>query len=287
MNKIITAAAASAFALIATPALAQDMAEDQPFSGVYVGVTGGYDIQNNDTTSSILFDRNNDGTFGDTITTAAGANAFGGPVGGFCNGETRAANGPTNPTNPNGCNMDKDSWSYYVRAGADRQYGNLVVGLVAEFGKSEIDDSVTAFSTTPASYVMFRSIDWEGSVRLRAGVAAKNTLFYGTGGGSYAKIDRTFFSTNVGNAYALSGKQRQFGFVGGGGIEQKIGRNISIGMEYLYHQYKDDDFRVQVTQGTQPATNPFILGGAAGTTFRRSDDKFSWNSIRGTVAFRF
>ncbi|SUJ03601.1 Uncharacterised protein [Sphingomonas paucimobilis] len=59
-------------------------------------------------------------------------------------------------------------------------------------------------------------------------------------------------------------------------------------MEYMYHQYRDDDTRVRVTQGTAPATNPFVLApNTTGTDIRRSDDKFRWHSLRATAAFRF
>ncbi|MBP2514679.1 outer membrane beta-barrel protein [Sphingomonas sp. PvP018] len=267
--------------LTASPAFAQETTEDAPFNGLYVGAAGGYDVQPNDAGSSILFDRNLDGRFGDAVTTAAGANAF---SSGFCNGATTA----TTLTGGRGCRKDKDGAAYYGRVGMDTQRGSIVVGVVGEFGKSEITDSVTAFSTTPASYVMTRSVDWEASIRGRAGYAVNTTLFYGTFGAGYAKIDRDFYSTNTGNAYQQSGKRQQFGILGGGGIEQKVTPNISVGMEYMFHQYQDDDFRVRVTQGTQPATNPFVLApNTTGTDFRRSDDKFRWHSLRATAAFRF
>ncbi len=267
--------------LAASPAFAQETTEDAPFNGLYVGAAGGYDVQPNDAGSSILFDRNLDGRFGDAVTTAAGANAF---SSGFCNGATTA----TTLTGGRGCRKDKDGAAYYGRVGMDAQRGNIVVGVVGEFGKSETTDSVTAFSTTPASYVMTRSVDWEASIRGRAGYAVNTTLFYGTFGAGYAKIDRDFYSTNTGNAYQQSGKRQQFGILGGGGIEQKVTPNISVGMEYMFHQYQDDDFRVRVTQGTQPATNPFVLApNTTGTDFRRSDDKFRWHSLRATAAFRF
>ena len=279
-------AGAVVLGLTASPAFAQDgMAQevtaDAPFSGLYIGAAGGYDVQPNDVGSSILFDRNLDGRFGESVTTGTGANAF---SPGFCNGSTRA----TTLAGGRGCRNDDNGFAYYGRVGLDAQRGNIVVGVVGEFGKTEISDSVTGFSTTPASYVMTRSVDWEASIRGRAGYAINTTLFYGTFGAGYAKIDREFFSTNTGNAYGLSGKRQQFGILGGGGIEQKIGKNVSVGMEYMFHQYQDDDFRVRVTQGTQPATNPFVLApNTAGTDFRRSDDKFRWHSLRATAAFRF
>lgn len=288
MRFTIAAALAGAAFIAATPALAQDAADETGFNGVYIGATGGYDVQQNDRGSSILFDRGIDGRFGDTVNTAAGANAFGQPVGGFCNGAATGGTSPTSPTAAQRCTNDKDGWAYYVRAGADAQRGNIVVGFVGEFGRSEINDSVTAFSTTPASYTMYREIDWEASVRGRIGYTPNSTtLFYGAFGPSYANINRKFFTTNTTNAFAQRGDEKQFGFTGGGGIEQKLGGHFSIGMEYMFHQYQDDDYRVRVTQGTSPASNPFVLGATAGTDFRRSDPKFRWNSLRATAAFRF
>ena len=72
------------------------------------------------------------------------------------------------------------------------------------------------------------------------------------------------------------------------GIEQKIGRNFSIGMEYMFHQYQDNDYRVRVTgaAGT-PFTNGTNGGTTSGTDFRRGDDNFRWHSLRATAAFRF
>lgn len=265
---------------MATPAVAQQTSDDAPFSGLYVGAAGGYDAQPNDVGSSILFDRNLDGRFGDAVTTAAGANAF---SPGFCNGAGRGAQPALG-----GCRNDKDGWAYYGRVGADAQRGNIVVGLVGEFGKSEISDSVTGFSTTPANYVMTRSVGWEASARGRIGYAANTTLFYGTFGPGYARIDRSFTTTNTANAFSQSGRRNQFGITGGGGIEQKLGEHFSIGMEYMFHQYQDDDYRVRATAGTAPATNPFILApSTAGTDFKRSDDTFRWHSLRATAAFRF
>lgn len=266
-------------AVAATPALAQDGPDPEPFSGVYVGVAGGYDVQRNDPNSSILFDRDLDGRFGDGVVTSTGADAF---SPGSCPGRARGA------TQFDGCANDKDGAAYYGRVGFDRQFGNLVAGVVGEFGKSEITDSVSSFSTTPASYTMIRRVNWEAGLRLRGGYAANKTLFYATGGAGYAQIGRNFRTTNTANDFDGRGKRNQWGFQAGGGLEQKVSDHISIGLEYLYHQYNDDDFRVRATAGTAPANNPFILPpNTQGTDFRRSDEKFRWHSMRATAAFRF
>lgn len=268
------AIAATSFA---TGAQAQEMTDAAPFSGIYVAAAGGYDVQPNDTGSTILFDRGSNGSFGDIVGTGT-SNAF---SQGFCNGRAR----DRTPL-PAGCANDKDGWSYYGRIGMDSQTGNIVIGALGEFGKTEITDSVSGFSTTPASYVMTRDVKWEASIRGRVGYAPGTTLFYGTFGPGYANIDRSFTTTNAQNGFAQFGKRKQFGIVGGGGVEQKLGEHFSVGMEYTYHQYNDDDARVRVTQGTALPTNPFVAGGTT-TDFRRSDEKFRWHSLRATAAFRF
>jgi outer membrane immunogenic protein len=266
-------------AMLVTPALAQDE-ERQPFDGIYVGGSVGAAVQPNDRNSSIRFDRDLNGSFGDTVVTAAGADAF---SSGFCNG---AATSSANTD----CRNDKDGIEYYGRVGADTHMGPFVLGVMGEFGKPEISDSVSAFSTTPASYTMTRKLDYTASARGRIGLTpgpAKTTLFYATGGATYGKIKSSFSTTNTANSFTTNGDQDVWGFSGGGGVEQMIGNNFSIGLEYIYTELKDNKGRVRVGPGTAPATNPFLLAGAGGTDFRRSDDKFRWHSMRLTAAFRF
>eukprot|EP01037_Dinobryon_pediforme_P031069 gene31069-35397_t len=135
----------------AAPAMAQE-ADPKPFDGLYVGGTVGFDAQPNDVGSGLLFDRNRDGNFNELVTTSTGANAFAPttaqPGAGFCNGRA------TSSGKLSGCTNDKDNISYSGRVGFDKQFGHLVFGVVGEFGKSEVRDSVAGFSTTPASYTM-------------------------------------------------------------------------------------------------------------------------------------
>jgi outer membrane immunogenic protein len=277
LNTVLAVSTGLAALALATPAAAQSD-DDAPFSGFYVSDSVGVDLQQNDVGESILFDRNLDGTFGDTLTTTTGANAF---STGFCNGKGR---GPTS-TDGAGCANDSNTVGYSGRIGYDRQFGNIVLGIVGEVGRSEIRDSVTAFSITPANYIMNRQIDVSAGLRARLGYAADNTLFYATGGGAYARVNNVFTTTNTVNTFTNTGNSNAFGYSAGGGLEQKVSRNVSIGLEYLYTSLKDDDYRVRVSGG--PATSPFTLGGAGGTDFRRSSDYFRYSSLRATVAYRF
>ena len=266
---------ALALAFTAVPALAQ---EDPEFSGPYIGATLGYSLQNNDVGENIQFDRDLNGSFNDTVVTSGGANAF---APGFCNGRASS-------TANQACRDDRNGPTYSVRLGYDLQFGNVVVGMVGEFGKSELTDSVTAFSSTPASYTMTRRVGWESGLRGRLGYAAGGkTLFYGTGGVAYAKVGHDFSTSNTANSFAVHDDSHAWGWAAGGGVEQKLGKNFSLGVEYLYSRYNDDNSTVRAGAGTAPATSPFLLGNANGTDFRRSDDRFDYHGVRATAAIRF
>lgn len=264
----------------ALPALAQTADGEKRFDGPYVGGSVGISVQGNDVGESIVFDRNLDGNFGDTVVTSAGGNAF---SPGFCNGGARGS------TPAGGCFNDKDDIEYFARAGWDSQMGNVVIGVVGEFGKSQAKDYVTGYSTTPAFYQFGRSFDWNASIRGRAGYAAGGkTLFYAAGGPAYARINNSFTTSNGANAFtSRDSKHNSWGYTVGGGVEQSVTRNLSFGLEYMYNDYKDDDYVVNAGAGTAPATNPFLLGSTGGTDIRRSDDNFRFHSIRATAALRF
>ncbi|RYD60318.1 MAG: hypothetical protein EOP58_16560 [Sphingomonadales bacterium] len=239
----------------------------------------GYSFQSKNDDETIRFDRDLNGSYGDTVVTAAAANAF---SPGFCGGAA-STNAPAG-----GCVKDKDGVAFSGRAGFDKQWDSFVVGVVGEIGKPRIRDSVSAYSTTPASYTMTRKVDFDAGLRLRAGFAAGNsTLIYATGGLAYAKIDHSFATTNTANSFTGRGKDDSWGVGVGGGVEHKLGSNISLGVEYLYTSVKDDDYVVRAGPGTAPATNPFLLAGAGGTDFRRSEERLKYSTVRATVAYRF
>ncbi|MFN3863435.1 MAG: outer membrane protein [Erythrobacter sp.] len=268
--KALYLAAASAV-LVAVPVHAED-----EFDGVYASVTIGYDFQGSDGDEFISFDRGSNGSFGETVTTAAGANAF---SPGFCDGEA------TSPQNAN-CIDDSDGAAFGGRIGYDRQMGKLVLGLLAEVATANLRDSVSAFSTTPASYYMEREIDYTAALRLRAGFTpAERTLLYATGGLAYAKLDQSFETSNTANAFTVIPDEDAWGVQIGAGIEQKFGKQFAIGVEYLYTDYNTDDTLIRVGQGTAPATNPFVLAG--GVDFKRGNDNFNLQTVRAVATFRF
>jgi outer membrane immunogenic protein len=272
MKSIILAAAATV--ALAAPAAAQD----SNWTGFYAGGRIGYAPAPLNAKDRVLFDKNLDGNFNDTVTTAAGANAF---SPGFCNGVARTALAVDR------CETGNDGLDYAVHVGGDYQVGRLVVGGLVEYGKADVEESVTAFSTTPANYVLTREMRGTFGARARVGYDLGGTLPYVTGGVVRAKVRSDFSTTNGANAFATRGGDGTAnGYRVGGGFEQRFGP-LAIGALYLYTNVKDDDFRVDVTRGTAAATNPFVLTNAGGTTFRRADKRFETHSASLTASYRF
>lgn len=276
MRVLLSTATALGLALSASAASAQmSWSETSPsWTGIYVGGQLGYSWQPRDGDETISFDRNRDGTFGD---------AFPNFSPGFCGGS------PTSRAPTTGCSKDNDATMWKLHAGYDYQFGETsgpVVGVVAEYGRAYLYDSVTAFSTTPASYTFKAKLKGNGAIRGRAGYALNTgTLIYGTGGFAFGKITNSFSTTNGVNTFTPNdGSKTAKGWNYGGGIEQKVGP-FSVGALYLFTALKNDDYRVAVTGG--PAGGPFTVVSGTGTDFKRGFSKFAYHSVLATVSYRF
>lgn len=271
-----TAATVAAAILAAGPALAQD---EGSWTGFYVGGQAGYGFQPGDGNETIRFDTGLDGSFGENVNTSGGANAF---SPGFCGG---AASGAT----PNdGCRDDRDGIEYGAHAGFDYETGGgIVLGVVGDYSRSRLRDSVSAFSTTPARYTMTRRLRDVFTLRARAGVSTGSTLFYGTGGVVRGSIRNSFTTSNTANSFTGNGNEKGWGYALGGGVEQRVGANFSVGLQYLYRSIDSGDYVVRAGPGTAGLTNPFRIVNPNGTDFARSDDDFTSHGISLTASFRF
>lgn len=264
--------------VLAMPAVAQDNAPAD-WTGPYIGGSFGYNWQKKDGGEHLRFDADADGNYDDVIRTSTGANAFSpGTCGGAARGSTPAS----------GCDGDKDAIGWMGHVGYDRQFGNIVAGVVAEAGKAYIDDKVTEYSTTPAFYTMRRSIDYNANLRARLGYTTNSGIMpYITGGLAYAKVKNNFSTSNGANSFTeVDRKEDGWGYTMGGGIEAKVSNNFSIGARYLWTRYNVGDYRVDVGAGTAPATNPFRITPSGGASINRGD-KFDTQSVMVTTSFRF
>lgn len=267
-------------AAVALSAAGGAHAQTADWTGPYVGVSVGYADRSESRGETVAFDTNLDGQFGDTVRTAAGADAF---APGFCPGsnQTNAVGG--------GCRKDdKSDVELSVRGGYDYQIGAFVVGGVVEYSQLQLRDSVTAFSSTPAAYAFSRKLNDLWAFRARGGYAFGDSLVYATGGYAVGEMKHGFNTTNTVNAFPRRGGGSAKGYQLGLGVEHRLTDNISLGAEWLRTSLDDDDFRVRASNnGTTAATNPFILTNASGTDFRRTDNDFEFNSFKATLNYRF
>ncbi|MGV8955486.1 MAG: outer membrane protein [Cypionkella sp.] len=280
MKYALTAVAAL---LAASATAGSSSAQSQEnWTGFSVGVLGG-GVQTDDSSDeTLLFDRDFDGQFDDSVVTVAGGDAF---SPGFCGG---AANANTTAA---GCDSDKRGVEAIFRAGYDYQFGSFVVGAIGEISTGSAEDSVTGFSTTPASYTFKRNLEGVAAARLRAGYAFGPALVYGTGGYARGRIDNRFTTSNRTNSFSTTSDDETDadGYQAGGGVEWRLAHNLSVTGEYIYTSLDvDDPFVVRVGRGGAVATNPFILPlNTAGTDIIRSEDKFKTHSFRIGMAYRF
>lgn len=119
-----------------------------------------------------------------------------------------------------------------IYGGGNYQFGNLVVGLEADFEGSGqkngwIDTAVGGSGDT--------KLDWQGSVRGRLGFAADKALFYGTGGVAFANISHTY--TNLVTGVAETTANVRTGWTAGAGIEFAVTPNILARAEYRYTDF--------------------------------------------------
>lgn len=267
--KTLLLAATASLALAAGGAQAQDY--DTNFAGLYVGAHLGGSVPENHKDETVRFDRDLDGTYGGTADTFA--NFSPGFSGGAANGTTQNA----------GVDSDDESVPAGIRLGYDAQYGRLVLGVVGEAEVNKISDSVSAYSTTPASYTFTRELESVAAIRARVGYVWNRYLPYLTAGVAKADVNHTFTTSNVTNTFTDRDGGSLDGYQLGAGVETKIG-NVSVGVEYIYTNLDDQDYTVRASGGA--VGGPFTLVNATGTDLRRSED-FDYHALRGTVAMRF
>jgi outer membrane immunogenic protein len=275
--QLSAAALALVLAAGASPALAQSAPD---WSGFYVGIHGGFLDSDEDESETLVFDRDFDGGFDDTVVLNGTTNDAFSP--GYCAGQASTAV-------PGSCDDDADGVEAGVRVGYDMQFGSWVVGAVAEVAATDAEDSVTGFSTTPARYAFTRDLEHTAALRLRAGYAMGPALIYATGGVAYGKIENRFSTSNGANSFVVQTDEDDAdGHQFGGGVEWRLAPNLTLVGEYLYTTLEAGDYVVRAGPGTAPATNPFILPpNTVGTDIARSNPDFETHAFRLGMNVRF
>lgn len=149
-----------------------------------------------------------------------------------------------------------DSFIGNAQFGYNYQTGPFVIGIEGDAARRSGLAGVGGLDLSN-----FRSDHgWIGTLRPRAGVAADNWLFYGTGGLTYGS------DGDARPGFAGTGRT---GWTVGGGVEYASGKQWSLGLEYLYGDFG------------KSASQPSSAFSSGGTPEDRSQ------ILRGRLNYRF
>jgi outer membrane immunogenic protein len=98
------------------------------------------------------------------------------------------------------------------------------------------------------------NINYLASVRGRLGWALGSWLLYGTGGVAFIDTDNDFVVVSADDGlFSFSNGNTDTGYVVGGGLEYKIGPQLSLGLEGLYYDFGSDSSHLLA------GDEPFVL----------------------------
>jgi outer membrane immunogenic protein len=134
-----------------------------------------------------------------------------------------------------------------LQFGYDKQFGNWVFGAVTDIQAANFKSSGVAFTDAAATCCnvtesISAKIDWFGTLRGKAGLAANDWLFYGTGGLAYGHTSSSLgFSCTPGGVgcaaatinYVGNQSDVKVGWAAGAGISKAFG-SWNVGVEYLH-----------------------------------------------------
>jgi outer membrane immunogenic protein len=175
-----------------------------------------------------------------------------------------------------------------VEAGYNWQWGNLVLGVEADFdylglrGKSS--GGAVYPCCAPSTFAVNSSVhsDWLFTARPRVGFANNNWLFYATGGLAVTNINGsfTFSDTFAPGTESGSLSNTKAGYAIGGGVEAGLWNNWTVKAEYLYVNFG----RVSTTSSNFAA---FVPAQAFPTNVFTHSAELTANLLRLGVNYRF
>ncbi|KAA0972291.1 porin family protein [Aureimonas fodinaquatilis] len=139
-----------------------------------------------------------------------------------------------------------------VHAGYDYQINNFIVGAVADISYVDATSNAT-YSQFGQTFGSKQDIDFLGTVRAKAGVAADRIAVYATGGLAYASVSNDLIGsgtvTSGGTAYnvSLEDDTDEFGYAVGAGVDYLVTQNVSVGLEYLFTDLGSSKTKINYT----------------------------------------
>jgi outer membrane immunogenic protein len=155
-----------------------------------------------------------------------------------------------------------------------------VLGVETDFMSRNLKGSETVVATPPGFVTnmttVTQKLDWLGTTRAKAGYAAGNWLFYGTGGVAYGEAKNSLQLKLPASGITLFGANSnvQTGWTAGGGVEYGWGAWL-IRAEYLHYDL-----------GSETITTNSVINFASPATLSVSQ-KDTGNIVRGALSYRF
>jgi outer membrane immunogenic protein len=140
-----------------------------------------------------------------------------------------------------------------AQLGFDWQVANWVFGVEVAGSGLDFDETLPS-PLGPAEELSAVDIQWALTAAARVGIAWENSLFYVKGGYAGAEIE-TLNSDYTGPVTVVTTEETHNGFVVGAGIEHQVGENVSVGLEYNYLDFGNQDHSGVGTPGGEGLVN--------------------------------
>lgn len=190
-------------------------------------------------------------------------------------------------------NTDTDSSTGGGQIGFNYQIRQFVLGLEADWNGMDFDnDQFVWANTNNFVYVPDDSFslesEWQSSVRARLGYVYNNWLFYVTGGAAFINVEvsANFIQTVSGGITfppaAGSDTETITGWTAGLGAEYALTNHVSVGLEYRYSGYGEEDFDLGQLDVAANSSTSFIYSPVTAEL-----ESISTNELLAKINFRF
>jgi outer membrane immunogenic protein len=267
MKKFLLATVA--FAMLALPAVAADMALGDwgrgrvgpTWTGFYIGVNGGYGWSNGNVTETPFQN-------------------FAFPVfvvpGGTANSKLQGA-------------------LFGAHTGYNWQTGAWVLGVEGDFDGAGINNSAAAVFADPLlgsggtatdGLMVHQNIEWLATIRGRLGYTWSSSMVYATGGGAWESLrTNVLLSTDtsagvVSQSATASFTNTRSGYAVGAGYEYTINSNWLARVEYLHYGFSGGG-----TTFALPVGCGFVVGGVCGGNISANNN--SIDTVRAALSYKF
>jgi outer membrane immunogenic protein len=142
-----------------------------------------------------------------------------------------------------------DGWTLGGHVGWNWQAPGSPLVIGAEADLNWIDASAVAPCANPA-FNCGTSVDWQGSLRGRLGLAAGKFLFYVTGGVAFSELNGF---TQLG-AVTFPDSTSRTGWIAGLGVDVAMNQHWFVGFEWLHAKYGAKNHFYDVPYGAIPLT---------------------------------